>query len=192
MVSQWTVLNELYLCQPQGFEAECDYSGYQWALVLLSQGWKTHFFSTGLCFLWNKSTFLVNTACSNFMLLIVLIDKCVGRLRNAGCVCPRCRTITVQAWIYVCMCICFRSAAFFQRHLLGVRNPGSCFQSSNSIPHFLSTRRLNLVETRTSLEGIMYQCVCTSVIPCHVCEVIFLKHNSQWKTVGESAKWRWP
>lgn len=27
--SQWTVLNELYLCQLQGFEAECDYSGYQ-------------------------------------------------------------------------------------------------------------------------------------------------------------------
>lgn len=33
--------------------------------------------------------------------------------------------------------------------------------------------------------------VCTSVIPCHVCEVIFLKHNREWKTVCDSSKWRW-
>lgn len=34
-------------------------------------------FSPSFCFLRNKSAFLVNTACSNFMLLIVPIDKCV-------------------------------------------------------------------------------------------------------------------
>lgn len=34
-------------------------------------------FSPSFCFLRNKSAFLVNAACSNFMLLIVPIDKCV-------------------------------------------------------------------------------------------------------------------
>lgn len=164
LVSQWTVLNELYLCQPQGFEAECDYSGYQWALALLSQGWKTHF-SRGLCFLWNKSSFLVNTACSNFMLLIVLIDKC-GRLGNAICVHPRCRH-------NVCGCTCvLEMQPFFQRHLFSRRNLGSCFQSSNPIPHFLLTKRLNLFETRTSLDGVIYRCV----YKCHLMsQVILLK-----------------
>lgn len=101
-------------------------------------------FSPSFCFLWNKSAFLLNTACSNLMLLIVSADKCVlGKCWP--CVCAS-----------TCMCV---SMAFFQRHLLIARNPGACFQWGNPIPPSLSTRRLNLVEIVTSLDSSKYWCV---------------------------------
>lgn len=115
---------------------------------------KNSFLSPGLCFLWNKRAFLVNAACSNFMLLIALIDKCVCGAEGMLAAC-------VSTWQkHQCVCVCvFRSMAFFQRYLLGVRNPGACFQWRNPIPQLLSTRRLNLFENGASLDGSMYQCV---------------------------------
>lgn len=109
---------------------------------------------------------------------------CASTLQNPGC-------HTGMVCECTCACaFCFKSEAFFQRHLLMVWKI-QALASRAVIQFHVFFQQGDLIWLKAGLACVA-SCtsVRTSVIPCHVCEVIFLKHNRDWKTVRDFSE-RW-